>query len=318
MKVLYFDLEHGSQSLGSKDQIAKNFGYPMLSPTSWNEFQQTIGKIYTNKSVKETIDMGGFKVDQVTQKVMPKDKVTIDAVVIDTFSELAKKFMRTLTDKDGKMKLNEWGRLKNKLDTALEFITRIPGVVVCTCHSRIQTMDTGENRVLPYIDGSTKDDISKWFDFVFYTKTVSNSDGSRSYKWVTANSEMYNHAKDRTQLLEPLMDQDFSKVLEAANKKGFEGCKILVIGSPGSGKTLSLRTLSSSTTEEVSDEEPDDDQMESMETQAEVNRETEEAMNESLAREAESNGEIPVQRQVAYLRGETNNLEESTNANTNS
>ena len=45
---------------------------------------------------------------------------------------------------------------------------------------------------------------------------------------------------------------------------------------------------------------------------------TEEAMNESLAREAESNGEIPVQRQVAYLRGETNNIEEVSNANINS
>ena len=34
MKVLYFDLEHGSQTLGSRDAIAKMFGYPMLSPST--------------------------------------------------------------------------------------------------------------------------------------------------------------------------------------------------------------------------------------------------------------------------------------------
>lgn len=49
MKTLYFDVEHGSQTLGSKETIGKHFGLPMLSPSSWDEFQTTIGKLYTNK-----------------------------------------------------------------------------------------------------------------------------------------------------------------------------------------------------------------------------------------------------------------------------
>ena len=102
-------------------------------------------------------------------------------------------------------------------------------------------MDDG-NKVVPYIDGSSKEDISKWFDFVFYTKTlVDNSD--RQYRWITSRSEKYDHAKDRTGLLESEMDQDYSKVIAAAKEKGFNGAKILVIGSPGSGKTYSLQTL---------------------------------------------------------------------------
>ena len=196
MKMLYFDLEHGSQSLGSKKDVESIFGYPCLEPKSWDQFQSTIGKIYTQKS----------------------------------------------NSVDGKMKLQGWGQLKNKLDTALEFISRVPGVVICNCHSKVQSMDEG-NKVIPYIDGSTKEDISKWFDFVLYTKTIKKSSGEREWVWITKRCETYDHAKDRTNLLPAQIPQDYQLILDAANKKGFDGCKILVVGAPGSGKTMSLQTL---------------------------------------------------------------------------
>ena len=173
--------------------------------------------------------------------VVPRNGTEIDALILDTFSELSKKYMRQLSDKDGKMKLQGWGQLKNKLDGALDFLSRIPGVVICNCHSKVQTMDDG-NKIIPYIDGSSKDDISKWFDFVFYTKTIVSGD-DRKYLWITGRSEKYDHAKDRTGLLQPEMDQDYGQVIAAATEKGFDGVKILVIGSPGSGKTYSLQTL---------------------------------------------------------------------------
>jgi Holliday junction resolvasome RuvABC ATP-dependent DNA helicase subunit len=37
--------------------------------------------------------------------------------------------------------------------------------------------------------------------------------------------------------------QNYQLVLEAAKSKGFDGVKVLIIGAPGSGKTLSLKTL---------------------------------------------------------------------------
>ena len=303
MKTLYFDVEHGSQTLGSKETIGKNFGLPMLSPSSWDEFQETIGKLYTSKKSTEKVDMGnGFTVNQTTNKIVTRENLVVDTLVVDTFSELSKKFMRTLTDRQGKMKLQEWGRLKNKLDTCLEFLTRLPGNVILTCHSRTQTMDTGENRLLPYIDGSTKEDISKWFDFVFYTKTITDAEGNRKYMWVTGRTETYDHAKDRTQLLDAEMEQDYTVVFEAAKKKGFDGSKILIIGSPGSGKTYSLKTLVNYAPET------------SMEQAAKAQEPEEEydpnAVTESRANEGRA--------EIAYLRGETNNIEEVSNANTNS
>lgn len=242
MKVLYFDLEHGHQTLGSKEECQRIFGYPVLSPSTWDQFQDVIGNIYTSKTEKIIQKIGSLEIPETRTSVVPKNGTQVDAIVLDTFSELSKKYQRSLTDKSGAMKLQGWGKLKNKLDSCLEFISRIPGTVVITCHAKTNTMDDGTTKIQPYIDGSTKEDISKWFDFVFYTKTIKTGN-KRRFVWVTKRDEMYDHAKDRTNLLEDMIDQDFTSVMAAAKKKGFANTRILIIGSPGSGKTMSLKTL---------------------------------------------------------------------------
>ena len=243
MNVLYLDLEHGSQTLGSEKAIEDMFSFPVLSPSTWEQFQSLIGQLYTTKTTVKTKKVGNLEIKEESSAVVPKNGTKIDAFVVDTFSELSKKYVRELSDNDGKLKLQGWGQLKNKLDGALEFISRIPGTVVLNCHSKVQTMDDG-NKVIPFIDGSTKEDISKWFDFVFYTKNVKNGAGTE-YRWVTRRDEKYDHAKDRTNLLDDIIPQDYQLVIDAAKKQGFDGCKILIIGSPGSGKTWSLKTLTS-------------------------------------------------------------------------
>ena len=219
------------------------FGYPVLSMNTWDQFQSIISKLYTKEKTVNVVKIGTLEIPEESVRVVPKDGNVVDALVLDTFSELSKKFQRSLADKTGKMKLQNWGVLKNKLDTALEFVTSIPGIVICNVHSKIQTMDDGASKILPYIDGGTKEDISKWFDFVFYARTILNPANERRYVWVTKRSEMFDNAKDRTDILPAEMPQDYSKVIEAAKHKGFDNVRILVIGSPGSGKTYSLQTL---------------------------------------------------------------------------
>ena len=245
MKVLYFDLERGSQTLGSEKHIQKMFGYSVLRPGSWDSFQHVIGQLYTKKNTVVEKKVGSLEIKEEQESVILRDKApTVDALVVDTFSELSKKYMRSLVKKEtGKMMLQDWGKLRNKLDNCLEFVTRIPGVVVCNVHAKVQTMDDGGNKILPYIDGSTKEDIAKWFDFVFYTKTITSLTGLPDYVWVTGRTEKYDHAKDRTGTLTAQIPQNYQTVINAANESGFDGCKILVIGSPGSGKTYSLSTL---------------------------------------------------------------------------
>ena len=250
MKVLYCDLEHGSQTLGSEDSIAKMFGYNLLRPGSWDAFQQVIGQLYTKKNTVVEKKLGDLTIKETQEAIVLKEGAPkVDALIIDTFSELSKKYMRSLVKKDtGKLMLQDWGKLRNKLDTCLEFVTRIPGVVICNVHGKLQTMDDGGNKILPYIDGSTKEDIAKWFDFVFYTKTVNQLAGPSKYVWVTGRTEKYDHAKDRTATLDNEIEQDYQIPINASKDLGFNGCKILIIGSPGSGKTYSLRTLVSTPT----------------------------------------------------------------------
>ena len=251
MNILLFDLEDGHKTIGGKNEVQKLFGLPVLSPSTYAEFQSTIIQLYTTQNVEEVVDIGGLQVKQSKSNVITKSKVPIDAIIIDTFSELSKKYQRSLVDKKtGTMKMQDWGKLKNKLDMLLEFITRIPGIVVCNVHGKVSTMDDGTTRILPYIDGSTKEDISKWFDFVLYTKTVKNGSRKLDYTWHTNHSDMYDHAKDRTQLLEETIHQDYSVSIDAAKKKGFDNVKILVVGSPGTGKTMSLKTLQTKQTTE--------------------------------------------------------------------
>ena len=249
MNILLFDLENGSKTLGNKGDIQKSFGLPVLSPGSYEDFGVVMGQLYDMNEDDHPVKVGNLEIQEHRVVRVVKDPTfPIDALVIDTFSELSKKYQRNLTrDDGGTMKISSWGKLKNKLDGLLEYLTALPGIVICNCHSKIQTMDTGGNKILPYIDGSTKEDVSKWFDFVLYATTVNHPNGTNTYVWRTNHTSLYDHAKDRTQLLDNEIPQDYQVVINAANKRGYDGAKILVIGSPGTGKTYSLRTLNPTT-----------------------------------------------------------------------
>ena len=241
-KLLNFDLEHGSQTIGGAKDINNLFGFPELEPSTFGEFQDIIKQLYAPKKVESKVKIGDLEIKQTTRKVVPKSNTKIDGIIIDTVSELSKKYQRSLINQEGLMQMKDWGKLKNTIDKLMDMLTMLPGILICNCHSKIQHMDDGM-KLVPYIDGSSKEDISKWFDFVFYCKAKTNMKGETEYLWRTARTEKYDNAKDRTQLLDAEIQQDYQLVFDAVNKKGWDGAKILCIGSPGSGKTYSLKTI---------------------------------------------------------------------------
>ena len=175
---------------------------------------------------------------------MPKDGHKVECMVIDTASEMAKKYARELKGSQDALKLQQWGKLKDKLDSFFAFTNSIPCSLIVNCHSKAeQDNENGVLRMMPYIEGSTKVDVGKWFDFVLYTKVDKDKTGKRNYIWVTVRDERYCHAKDRSQSLYTEMLQDYSKIFNVVKEKGWGNAKVLCIGDPGSGKTLSLKTI---------------------------------------------------------------------------
>ena len=244
MKTLLIDLENGYKSIGSKETIKEKFGLPLLNFNDFTSFRNFIGQLWSRKKVEKEVKVGEVSVVQSSYEIIAKEGVDIDCMVIDTASEMSKKYSRELRGKAESLQLKQWGKLKDTLDNFFSFTNAIPANLIVNCHSKLQEdNENGVMRVMPYIEGSTKVDVGKWFDFVMYTKVRKAKDGTRQYVWVTARDEHYCHAKDRTQELPAEIPQDYNIVFDAVKKKGWDTAKVLVIGEPGSGKTLSLRTL---------------------------------------------------------------------------
>ena len=244
MKTLLIDLENGYKTIGSKETIKDKFGLPLLNFNDFTSFRNFIGQLWSRKKVEKEVKVGEVSVVQSSYEIIAKEGVDVDCMVIDTASEMSKKYARELKGKAEQLQLKQWGKLKDTLDNFFSFTNAIPANLIVNCHCKMQEdNENGVMRVMPYIEGSTKVDVGKWFDFVLYTKVRKAKDGSREYVWVTARDEHYCHAKDRTQELPAEIPQDYAIIFDAVNKKGWDTAKVLVIGEPGSGKTLSLRTL---------------------------------------------------------------------------
>ena len=244
MKTLYLDFENGFKSLGSKEDISNLFGYPVLQYDTWSDFRGLMTALYEQTVVNNPVKIGNLKIDQQLTKWMPKDGTVVDTLVLDTMTELVKKFQRELAGESHKLTLPQWGEMKTRLDVVLSIINSIPNSVICNVHGKLkEDNELGVLKVMPNIEGSTKEDLGKWFDFVLYTQVNKDERGNRKYQWVTSRDEKYCHAKDRSQELPAVMDQDYSIIFDIVQKKDWDGAKILVIGDPGSGKTMSLKTI---------------------------------------------------------------------------
>jgi hypothetical protein len=241
MNILMFDFENGHKSLGSKEGIEDMFNLPVLSPTSWSSFKNTISQLYSLQRVSCDKVVGSITIKELENKYVSKQD--IDVLIFDTGTELAKKFQRELQGKAKRLSLPQWGEMKLGLDKLLEMINRFPANVIFNLHTKlIKDEELGILKYIPNIEGSTKEDIGKWFDFVFYTSIV-KKDKSRQYVWITARDDRFEQAKDRSGLLDRIIPQDYSLIYNACEKRGFENAKVLIIGPPGSGKTRSLQTL---------------------------------------------------------------------------
>ena len=86
MKILYFDLERGSQTLGNQDKIQKMFGLPMLAPSTYDAFEKLLAQLYTDKKTHTTKKIGTLDVtEEHIHKTLNKG-IEVNALVVDTLS----------------------------------------------------------------------------------------------------------------------------------------------------------------------------------------------------------------------------------------
>ena len=126
--LIFFDLEHGSQTLGSGKDINSLFGFPELEPSTFGEFQDIIKQLYTPKKVEQKVKIGNLEVKQTVRKVVPRSDTKIDGIIIDTVSELSKKYQRSLINQEGMMQMKDWGKLKNTIDNSDTVSIIIPSI----------------------------------------------------------------------------------------------------------------------------------------------------------------------------------------------
>ena len=156
MKTLYVDLENGYKSLGSREAIKQMFGYSPLEFNTFSDFSSFIAQLWTRQRVQSVVDIDGVQVKQTAIKVVPKDGHKVECMVIDTASEMAKKYARELKGSQDALKLQQWGKLKDKLDSFFAFTNSIPCSLIVNCHSKAeQDNENGILRMMPYIEGST-------------------------------------------------------------------------------------------------------------------------------------------------------------------
>ena len=134
MKTLLVDLENGYKSIGSKEMIEEKFGLPVLNFNEFSSFRDFIGQIWTRKKVEREVKVGSVSVKQSGYEIIAKEGSNIDCLVIDTASEMAKKYARELKGKQEQMQLKQWGKLKEQLDSFFSFTNAIPANLIVNCH----------------------------------------------------------------------------------------------------------------------------------------------------------------------------------------
>ena len=87
-KILMFDTEHGSQTLGGEAEIQEMFNCPVLKPAQFNDFRNIITSMYTTKKIEVAKKISDdLVVNEVQEHTVLKNGVSVDVLIIDSFSE---------------------------------------------------------------------------------------------------------------------------------------------------------------------------------------------------------------------------------------
>ena len=245
MSFLIFDVDHSLASIGGM-KIAEKIASikPIPINNGLNEVKDVLSRLFTKEDVDFEHPLLNESIKQSVYKTSPTAQThSLEGIVIDTISHLFRTDMRLLESKNKseRLELMDWAKLERMYSQFISAITNLPVWVVVNSHITYDKNDLGQFLFHPQLKGSTKDFIGEYFDCILYTR-VSNSNNKIQYLWQT-KPDSQRYAKDRLDVLDPMMDQNFSTIIQRYRDKGIQYPKILVIGESGTGKTRSLTTV---------------------------------------------------------------------------
>ena len=237
----------GIHSLGTKNIIAEKFGMPPISARKWSSIKKIFDNLGQVESTITIADIGGTKVEIPSSMYKFKSPYNqLDLMVIDSIDGVFWSIKQDLLGDGIASNLSMWDKLTNASVKYFDILGSMQIPVVCTCHERGERHGDVD-AVKPFMQGTFKDQLGSYFDVILYTKVYRRPNGESDFKWQVvpdpirpsrAPEKLYEFAKKHG--VNGEIDQDFQlifKNIEIGNPK------ILIIGSYGSGKTHSLRSL---------------------------------------------------------------------------
>lgn len=243
MKYLFLDVDKSTATIGGSKGVEQLSGFPPIVVTQGSQqIQKIIDAMFTFTEVKVKHPVLSDEI--VSIDVQPKPLMKehgIQGLVIDSLSHAFNQDKRILEkrNKTGALEMQDWGTLERWWNKLSECIKHMPIWIIGTCHLKY---DKDENSGIfyyaPQLAGATRDNLTQYFDSVYYTKT--SKDGKKLYTWQTY-ADASKFEKDRTDIA-PIINQDFTIPFQRYKAIGVPP-HIIIIGESGTGKTKSLLTI---------------------------------------------------------------------------
>ena len=245
MSFLIFDVDHSLASIGGETAAERISGIKPIKVTNGSSQVIEVLSSLFNKNEVDTqhpLLPKGIKSSLFNKSDLAKNN-NLEGIVIDTISHLFRMDMRILESKNKseRLEIQDWGKLERTYNSLTANLIQMPIWVVVNSHITYDKNDLGQFLFFPQVKGATKDFLGEYFDCILYTR-ITNSGNKLQYLWQT-KPDNQRFAKDRLDVLEQVIPQDFSMILKRYKEKGIEHPKILVIGESGTGKSRALLTL---------------------------------------------------------------------------
>jgi len=244
MSFLIFDVDHSLASVGGLEIAGKYSGIkPIQITNGLMEVREVVSKLFVREQVDYQHPLLTEKIKQSVYKLSSlASGYELEGIVIDTISHLFRTDMRILEsrNKSERLELFDWAKLDRMYNQFISSLIQLPIWVIVNSHISYDKNDLGQFLFKPQLKGATRDFIGEYFDCILYTR-IRKTNNKTSYLWQT-RPDTQRYAKDRLDVLDPVMPQDFSILLSRYKEKGIPNPKVLVIGESGTGKTRALLT----------------------------------------------------------------------------